>query len=155
MSQSSPNSSTSDPFDLARFIAAQEGSFDTALTEIRNGQKVSHWMWYIFPQLRGLGFSPTAQHYGITGAAEAKAYLAHEVLGRRLITVCEAALSIEGAGEGRSATAIFGTPDDLKLRSCATLFAYVSQAGSVFHQIIDKYFDGEMDPRTLTLLGER
>lgn len=141
-------SADDDPFDLARFISAQQDSYDLALSEVRNGHKLSHWMWYIFPQLRGLGFSSTSQLYGITGEPEARAYLAHTVLGPRLIAICEAALAVDG----RSATEIFGKPDDMKLRSCATLFAQVSNAKSVFHKIITKYFDGQADRKTIQLL---
>ena len=137
-----------DPFDLARFISAQQDSYDLALSEVRKGHKASHWMWYIFPQLRGLGFSSTSQLYGITGEPEARAYLAHDVLGPRLIAICEAALAVDG----RSATEIFGKPDDMKLRSCATLFAQVSNANSVFHKLIAKYFDGQTDRKTIQLL---
>ncbi|MEY4567308.1 MAG: hypothetical protein RLY14_2278 [Planctomycetota bacterium] len=138
-----------DPFDLARFLQAQDVMFDIALSEIKRGRKISHWMWYIFPQLRGLGYSSRAIHYGITGTDEARAYLAHELLEHRLITICEAVLDIEQ----KSAIEIFGEPDDMKLRSCATLFAQVSKPNSVFHKIIDKYFDGVFDQRTMELLG--
>ena len=144
------NTHTNDHFDLARFVLAQDGTFHTALSEIKSGHKASHWMWYIFPQLRGLGHSSTAQKYGITGSDEAYAFLTHDVLGPRLITICEAVLAIDG----RYATEIFGTPDDMKLRSCATLFAQVSNANSVFHKIIEKYFDGKMDRLTLELLNQ-
>ena len=105
-------------------------------------------MWYIFPQFRGLGRSSTSQLYGIAGADEAHAYLSHKVLGPRLIAVCEATLAVEG----RSATEIFGKPDDMKLRSCATLFAHVSNADSIFHKILDKYFGGKPDRRSVQLL---
>jgi uncharacterized protein (DUF1810 family) len=138
-----------DRFNLARFVSAQENSYDTALSEVRQGRKRSHWMWYIFPQLRGLGRSSTAQFYGITGAEEARAYLSHEVLGPRLIAVCEAALAVED----RSVTEIFGKPDDMKLRSCVSLFAHVSSQDSVFHKILDKYFGGKLDPLTIELLA--
>ena len=138
-----------DRFRLARFVSAQRDSFERALSEVKNGHKRSHCMWYIFPQLRGLGRSSTSQLYGITGADEARAYLRHGILGPRLIAVCEAALSVEG----RTATEIFGKPDDIKLRSCATLFAHVSNADSVFHKIIDKYFGGKTDRRTVQLLN--
>ncbi len=141
-------SANDDPFDLARFVSAQIDSFDLALSEVKNGRKSSHWMWYIFPQLRGLGRSETSQYYGITGMDEAYAYLTHDVLGLRLITICEAALSVEG----RSATDIFGKPDDMKLLSCLTLFAYVSNTDSVFHKLIDKYYGGRTDRRTVQLL---
>lgn len=137
------------PYDLNRFLRAQEGDYERALAEVRGGRKRSHWMWYVFPQFEGLGWSPTSQRYSIKSLAEARAYLSHPVLGPRLIEVMEAALSVEG----RSAHEIFGSPDDLKLRSCATLFATVLPAGSVFHRLLDKYFQGEPDPKTLRLLG--
>ena len=140
---------SSDPFDLARFVRAQQGAYDAALAENRGSCKPSHWMWYVFPQLAGLGFSAMSQRYAIHGANEARAYLAHPVLGPRLIECAQATLAIKGS----SARAIFGSPDDLKLRSCATLFAAVAAPGSVFEQVLDRYFDGERDPRTLELLG--
>ena len=138
-----------DPHDLERFARAQENEFAQALAEIRSGRKRSHWMWYIFPQLDGLGSSPTSRRYSIKSVAEADAYLRHPVLGPRLLEGAEAALRVEG----RSALEIFGSPDDLKLRSCATLFARVSPAGSVFERLLDKYFQGVRDSRTLRLLG--
>lgn len=146
-----PAIATDDPFNLARFVSAQQDSFDRAFSEVKLGRKSSHWMWYIFPQLRGLGHSKTAQFYGITGADEATAYLDHKLLGPRLIAICEAALSVEE----RSAIEIFGTPDDLKLQSCATLFAHATDTASVFKKIIDKYFDGKADPNTVQLLTDR
>jgi uncharacterized protein (DUF1810 family) len=139
----------SDPYDLSRFVEAQEYNYDQALSEIKSGRKQSHWMWYIFPQFEGLGSSPTSRHYSIKSLAEAKAYLSHPVLGPRLVECCEAALRVKG----RSASDIFGYPDDMKLRSCATLFAQVSPEGSVFHQLLDKYFQGGRDLKTLRLLG--
>jgi uncharacterized protein (DUF1810 family) len=108
-----------DPHDLNRFVQAQEGVYERALSEIRSGRKRSHWMWYIFPQYEGLGFSSTSRRYSIKSLAEAQAYLAHPILGPRL--------------------EIFGSPDDMKLRSCATLFACVSPAGSVFQRLLKKY----------------
>ena len=138
-----------DPYDLARFVQAQERDYEQALSEIRSGRKRSHWMWYIFPQFEGLGRTSTSMRYAITSAAEAEAYLRHPVLGPRLLEMATAALSIEE----RSAFEIFGSPDDMKLRSCATLFASVSPAGSVFEQLLDRYFGGEPDQRTLALLG--
>ncbi|QDU23974.1 DUF1810 domain-containing protein [Urbifossiella limnaea] len=140
----------SDPFDLARFVRAQAHDYSAALAEVRAGRKESHWMWYVFPQLAGLGSSPTARKYGVSGRAEAEAYLAHPVLGPRLLEIAAAALAVEG----RTAFDVFGTPDDLKLRSFATLFARVAPPGSVFEQLLAKYFDGELDTRTLRLLGE-
>jgi uncharacterized protein (DUF1810 family) len=137
-----------DPYDLARFVSAQAYNYEQALSEIRNGRKRSHWMWYVFPQLHGLGSSPTSRRYAIKSAAEAEAYLRHPVLGPRLVECCEAAAGIEG----RSALDVFGAPDDMKLRSCATLFATVSAPGSVFERVLDRYFGGERDARTLRLL---
>src|SRR6056297_3666267 len=138
---------TNDPYKLERFVAAQAGVFEQALSEVRNGQKVSHWMWYIFPQLRGLGQSETALRYGILNLAEARAYLEHPMLGPRLIAISQAALSVNE----KTATEIFGKPDDMKLRSCATLFAEVTDVDSVFQEILDKYFGGNADPRTIQL----
>lgn len=122
---------SADPLDLARFVIAQENVYPFALTEIRNGYKVSHWMWFIFPQFAGLGSSVMAQEFAIKSLAEAEAYLAHPVLGPRLVECCEAALAVEG----KSAFAIFGTPDDVKLRSCVTLFDAVSPNG-VFARVL-------------------
>ena len=137
-----------DPHDLNRFVQAQEGVHERALAEIKSGRKRSHWMWYIFPQFDGLGFSPTAKLYAIKSVAEAEAYLRHPVLGPRLKECAEAALGVQG----RTAFEIFGSPDDMKLRSCATLFAHVSPPGSVFHRLLDKYYQGEPDDKTLRLL---
>ncbi|HET6617286.1 MAG TPA: DUF1810 domain-containing protein [Gemmatimonadota bacterium] len=141
--------SADDPFDLERFVTAQESDFERALTEIRSGRKRTHWMWYVFPQVEGLGSSPTSSRYSIKSLEEARAYLAHPLLGPRLLAIAEAALAVED----RSAKDVFGSPDDLKLRSSATLFARVSLPGSVFDRLIDKYFGGERDTRTLQLLG--
>jgi uncharacterized protein (DUF1810 family) len=138
-----------DPFNLSRFVEAQADDYDRALAEIRAGRKQSHWMWYVFPQFQGLGSSPTSRHFAINSAAEASAYLAHPTLGPRLLECAESVLRIQG----RSALEIFGSPDDMKLRSCATLFAAVSPDGSVFHRIIDGYFQGERDERTIRLLA--
>lgn len=140
---------TTDPFNLARFVEAQDHAYATALDEVRAGRKSSHWMWFIFPQFAGLGRSFTSQQYAIGSRAEAEAYLAHAVLGPRLIEISAAALAVEG----RSAHQICGSPDDLKLRSCATLFAAVSPDGSVFHRLLDKYYKGKRDERTLQLLA--
>jgi uncharacterized protein (DUF1810 family) len=138
----------SDPHNLNRFVQAQEDDYEQALGEIRSGRKQSHWMWYIFPQFDGLGFSSTSKRYSIKSVAEAKAYLAHPVLGPRLRECAEAVLGVEG----RSAFEIFGSPDDMKLRSCATLFACVSPEGSVFERLIGRYYRGERDGKTLRLL---
>jgi uncharacterized protein (DUF1810 family) len=149
MADSQQSGSAGDPHDLGRFVEAQEDDYEEALSEVRSGRKVSHWMWYVFPQFAGLGFSPTSQRYAIKSRAEAAAYLRHPILGPRLVAIAEAALRVEG----RSALEIFGSPDDMKLRSCATLFAFVSPEGSVFHRLLDKYFRGEPDTTTLRLLG--
>jgi uncharacterized protein (DUF1810 family) len=138
-----------DPYDLDRFVRAQEDDYERALAEVRRGRKQSHWMWYVFPQFDGLGSSPTSRHYAIKSIAEVRAYLSHPVLGPRLLECAEAAFAVKG----RSATEVFGSPDDLKLRSCATLFASVSPAGSVFERLLEKYYRGEPDGRTLRLLG--
>ena len=137
-----------DPHNLARFVRAQEGDFAQALDEIRRGRKRTHWMWYIFPQFEGLGSSSTSRHYAIKSLAEARAYLAHPLLGAHLLECCEALLAVEG----RSANAIFGSPDDLKLHSSATLFDQVAPAGSVFARVLDRYYGGQRDAATLRLL---
>ncbi|MDZ4847868.1 MAG: DUF1810 domain-containing protein [Pirellulaceae bacterium] len=139
---------TNDPFDLNRFLKAQEVIYEDAISELKAGKKRTHWMWYIFPQFDGLGFSSTSRLYAIKSLAEAEAYLCHPVLGARLIECCEAVLHIEG----RSAFEIFGSPDDLKLRSCATLFACVSPEGSIFAKLLSQYH-GERDGETLRLVG--
>jgi uncharacterized protein (DUF1810 family) len=130
-------------------VDAQERTFEQALAEITSGHKQSHWMWFIFPQFDGLGWSATAKRYAIKSLAEARAYLAHPVLGPRLIESAEALLPLQGL----TANDVFGYPDDLKLRSSATLFAQVSSTNSVFHRILDKYFDGTPDDATLRLIG--
>src|SRR5262249_13660731 len=134
MASSTRSNGTGDLHNLSRFVQAQEGIYSQALAEIRSGRKRTHWMWYIFPQFEGLGSSPTARQYAIKTLAEAEAYLRHPVLGPRLIESAEAALGVED----RSAAEIFGFPDDLKLRSSATLFARVSPSGSVFEQLLEK-----------------
>jgi uncharacterized protein (DUF1810 family) len=138
-----------DPYDLNRFVRAQEDDYQHALSEITSGRKRTHWMWYIFPQFDGLAFSSTSKHYAIKSVDEARAYLEHPVLGPRLVNCAEAVVRLEG----RTAAEVFGSPDDLKLKSCATLFAHVSPHGSVFDRLLDKYFRGERDARTLELLG--
>jgi len=137
-----------DPHHLRRFVDAQEDGYARALEEIRAGRKQSHWMWYVFPQVEGLGASAMSRRYAIRSVDEAAAYLAHPVLGPRLVACAEAALAVEG----RSAREIFGTPDDQKLRSCATLFAHVSPPGSVFERVLARYFGGIPDDRTLQRL---
>jgi uncharacterized protein (DUF1810 family) len=135
----------SDPYRLSRFVEAQEGSYDAALAEIRRGAKRSHWMWYIFPQVAGLGHSPMAQHYAIASLDEAKAYLAHPVLGPRLYGCVEALDALQDA----TAERVFGSVDAMKLRSSLTLF---EAAGARFGPTIKRWF-GERDDRTLALLA--
>lgn len=138
-----------DPFDLNRFVRAQAGVYDRALAELRSGQKRSHWMWFIFPQIEGLGYSPTAQDYAIKSKAEARHYLDHPVLGPRLRECVATLLALEG----RSASDIFGYPDTLKLRSSMTLFACVTEASdTVFADVLDKYYHGKRDDRTCAIL---
>jgi uncharacterized protein (DUF1810 family) len=137
-------------FDLDRFLSAQTGIFDTALSELEAGRKQSHWMWFIFPQMRGLGISPTAYKYGIVSLEEAKAYLAHPVLGERLRRCTEAVLGVKGL----SLHEIFGSPDDMKFGSSMTLFALAAAAPEdIFRQAINRYCSGQMDQRTLDLLN--
>jgi uncharacterized protein (DUF1810 family) len=137
-----------DPHDLGRFVDAQAGDYEQALAEIRSGRKRSHWMWYIFPQIDGLGFSSMSRRYSIKSLDDARVYLDHPVLGPRLVECAKAVLGMEG----RSAYEIFGAPDDMKLRSSATLFASVTPADSVFARLLDKYFDGKRDGKKLGLL---
>jgi uncharacterized protein (DUF1810 family) len=134
-----------DPYDLQRFVGAQEMNFDAARDELRRGRKTSHWMWYVFPQIEGLGHSATSQKFAIQSKGEALAYLAHPVLGRRLTECTE----IVNGLEGHSARGIFGSPDDMKFRSSMTLFDKVSPETRTFKRGLAKYFDGEPDPRTL------
>jgi uncharacterized protein (DUF1810 family) len=129
-------------------VRAQAEAYARALAEVRAGLKQSHWMWFVFPQIDGLGMSPMSRTYAIKNLDEARAYLDHPVLGPRLLECMGAVLEVSG----RSAHDIFGSPDDWKLRSCATLFAQVSPAGSVFEQALAKYFDGQGDPKTLRLI---
>jgi uncharacterized protein (DUF1810 family) len=147
---SSPLTTSPDPFDLNRFVQAQKDSYDQALAEIRRGAKRSHWMWFIFPQFAGLGFSPTSQHYAIKSLSEARAYLEHPMLGPRLLECMSAAIQVPEA----SAYDIFGSPDDMKLRSSATLFQAISPPGSIFEQLLTRFFDGQPDDRTMTLLAK-
>ena len=139
-----------DPHDLSRFLQAQAPLYDQALQEIRGGRKRSHWMWFIFPQFAGLGASPLSKRFAIRSVAEAEAYLRHPVLGPRLVECAEAVLAVEG----RSAFEIFGSPDDLKLRSSATLFAQVSPPGSVFARLLARCFPDGADGRTLRLVAD-
>jgi uncharacterized protein (DUF1810 family) len=141
---------TPDPFDLEPFVSAQAGVFERALAELQRGRKESHWMWFIFPQFEGLGSSAMARRYAIRSSDEAAAYLAHPVLGPRLLQCCQALLDLP---PGSTATSVLGPPDDLKLRSSLTLFAQVSGgAGGVFLRLLQRFFSGEPDARTLELL---
>ena len=133
---------------LDRFLEAQECMYEIALSEIKKGRKRSHWMWFIFPQLRGLGRSNMAYTYGINGIEEAKKYLEHPVLSSRLIEITEALLT----HKGKDIYDIMGDIDDMKLKSCMTLFALISEEGSVFHQVLECFYDGEVDEITLRLL---
>jgi len=137
-----------DPHNLNCFIDAQERDYQTALAEITAGQKRSHWMWYVFPQYDGLGFSATSKHYSIKSLSEAAAYIDHPILGPRLRECVDALLAVTG----RSAHEIFGSPDDMKLKSSMTLFAQVSSEGSTFEKVLDKYFGGQLDVKTIELV---
>jgi uncharacterized protein (DUF1810 family) len=138
-----------DPHHLNRFLLAQQDDYERTLAEVKNGRRRTHWMWYIFAQIDGLGFSSMARRYGIKSADETRAYLAHPVLGSRLLASTEAVV----ANVGSDATEIFGSPDDLKLRSSATLFASVAAPDSVFHRLLEKFYAGGPDKETLRLLG--
>lgn len=143
MSTSSANS-----FDLSRFVEAQQDTYDDALKELKAGQKRTHWMWFIFPQVSGLGFSSMAQRYAIGSRAEAEAYLAHQLLGERLRVCVDALLEVEG----RSAEQIMGSPDFLKLQSSITLFAIISPTDRRFLRLLEKYYGGEKDQKTINFL---
>jgi uncharacterized protein (DUF1810 family) len=137
-----------DPHDLQRFVDAQEPVWRQVEAELRAGRKTSHWMWFVFPQLKGLGRSAIALHYGIASRAEAQAYWRHALLGPRLKLCTEWMLAVQG----RTALQILGSPDDMKFRSCMTLFGAVAPDEPVFSLALDKYFGGEPDERTLELL---
>lgn len=138
-----------DNYNLNRFLEAQECTYQTALSEVNNGRKRSHWMWFIFPQVAGLGFSETSKFYAIKSRAEALVYSNHPVLGKRLTEITEAMLKLQG----KTANAIFGTPDDMKLRSSMTLFDAVNPENTLFSQVLNTYFKGERDAKTLSLLA--
>jgi len=135
--------------DLARFTEAQARNYHDALSEIRNGRKRTHWMWYIFPQIQGLGLSETARFYAIKNRREAEEYAAHPVLGPRLLEISAALLGLKS----NDAHAILGSPDDMKLQSSMTLFAALPAAPAVFQQVLDKFYGGAQDEKTLRLLG--
>lgn len=138
----------SDPFQLSRFVKAQEGIYDRALAELKSGRKASHWMWFVFPQIEGLGASSTTRYYSIKSLEEARRYLKHPVLGKRLRECTETILCLEGL----SASSIFGYPDDLKLKSSMTLFAGVAEGESVFSRVLEKYYQGNRDESTVAIL---
>lgn len=135
-------------YDLNRFISAQEHTYKNALREIQACRKRSHWIWYIFPQLKGLGQSYNSEYYGIENAEEAKNYLAHPILGARLLEITGALLEIKE----NDPLKVMGNIDAMKLRSCMTLFAYISENNSIFHKVLDIYFDGDADERTISML---
>ena len=137
-----------DPYNLQRFLHAQDQSYLRALNEVKTGKKTSHWMWYIFPQFKGLGRSETSIKYSIKSEDEARAYFKHELLGKRLLEITEELVKIEN----KSAYEIFGGPDDLKLKSCMSLFTLVQNENTIFQKVLDKYFDGEVSYRTRELL---
>ena len=140
----------SSEYNLERFIDAQEASYEIALSEIKSGRKKSHWMWYIFPQVQGLGFSETSKFYAIKDIGEAKAFLEHPVLGERLVRICNALLHLESD----NAHNIFGSPDDLKLRSSMTLFSSLN-INPVFQKLLEKFFNGIKDDKTLQIIGSK
>ena len=144
-------------FDLARFVTAQDegGSYERALAELRAGRKHSHWMWFVFPQVAGLGLSATSRHYAISGLDEARAYLAHPVLGPRLRACVWALVEPDAVAAGRSADQVFGGVDAQKLRSSATLFARADPSEPLFAAVLDRFFTGRSDERTEGLLGPR
>jgi uncharacterized protein (DUF1810 family) len=150
MDNQSSHQAINDPFELKRFVEAQDGVYKQALAELNRGHKESHWMWFIFPQIEGLGRSSTARFYAIKSANEAKAYLQHPLLGQRLIECSNALMQ----HTGKSASEIFGFPDDLKLRSSMTLFARTSESESVFSKVLGQYFAGQLDQQTLALLKQ-
>ena len=136
-------------YEVSRFMKAHQSDYQRALSEIKNGKKVSHWMWYIFPQMKGLGRSSMSEYYGIQDLNEAKAYLADPTLGKHLIEICEALLSLDT----NDATEVMGRPDDRKLKSSMTLFDAATETIDVFQRVLDKYYQGKKDYRTLRMLG--
>lgn len=135
---------------LERFVDAQAGTYDRALAELRAGRKTSHWMWWVFPQVAGLGMSSTSAAYAIADLAEATAYLRHDVLGPRLLECCRALLNLE---DGVSAEQVLGSVDAIKLRSSMTLFAHADPTEPVFREVLERFYDGREDERTVHLLG--
>jgi uncharacterized protein (DUF1810 family) len=139
-----------DPFNLARFLTAQEPVYARVLEELRQGRKASHWMWFVFPQVRGLGFSAMAERFAISGVEEAAAYAAHSVLGRRLVECVQLVNQLQGL----TAAEIFGTPDDLKFRSSMTVFVVAVPNQILFRQALSKYYGGQPDHRTLSMIRQ-
>ena len=135
--------------DLSRFVEAHDRSYSRALEEIREGRKQSHWMWYIFPQIVGLGLNSTSRFYAIADLEEARAYMQHPMLGAHMIEICGVLLGLSA----NDAEDVMGYPDDLKLRSSMTLFSQAVPSVKIFQQVLDKYFDGKMDQKTLEILG--
>jgi O-acetyl-ADP-ribose deacetylase len=144
-------SNSNTDYNLERFVEAQAYNYTDALNEISKGRKTSHWMWYIFPQIMGLGFSEMSKKYAIQNLQEAEIYLSHEILGKRLIAISEALLKVDG----KTAYGIFGSPDDIKLKSCMTLFSFASNATPIFNEVLEKYFQGERCSKTIEILGTR
>lgn len=137
--------------NLNRFLEAQEEDYELALSEIKSGRKINHWMWYIFPQFKGLGFSQTSKFYEIIDLNEAKEFLNHPILGSRLREISTALLQLKG----HDANKIFGSPDDLKLKSCMTLFNFIDEKENrVFKKVLDKFFNGQLDNKTINLIKE-
>jgi len=136
---------------LQRFLDAQEDTYQVAFLEIKNGRKRSHWMWYIFPQIQGLAFSETSRYFAIKDIEEAEAFVKHPILGRRLIDICNELIKLKS----NDANQVFGNPDDLKLKSSMTLFASVSEADQVFQLVLDKYFNGTHDDKTLQIISKK
>jgi len=135
---------------LQRFLNAQETDYPRALAEVRKGRKQSHWMWYIFPQIQGLGYSSTSQFYALKDLLEAEAYLEHPLLGSRLVGICQELLKLES----EDARAIFGSPDDLKLKSSMTLFSALPNTNAIFQSVLDKFYEGNKDHKTLQIISK-
>lgn len=136
--------------NLKRYLDAQTGVYESALKEMGNGRKIGHWMWYIFPQIRGLGFSETSMFYAVQSQGEATAYLNHEILGPRLVEICTALLGLQT----NNPVEIFGSVDSLKLQSSMTLFSLLEPTEPVFQKVLDKFYGGKKDPNTIQLLKE-
>jgi uncharacterized protein (DUF1810 family) len=145
-----PHAAANDPFDLARFVTAQQGIYENALAELRAGRKRTHWMWFIFPQIDGLGLSSTTRHYAIKSLPEARAYLQHPILGPRLRSCAAAMLGVDG----RTAHDILGSPDDLKLQSSMTLFSAMTGDTEIFAQVLDKFHSGQRDQKSIALMAK-